>query len=163
VVLVTLAYPANAVSMPSGVSGFLVPRVDRRLMTACTWLSAKWPHMGQPGKTLLRVSAGRWGDDRALAMADDELERHVRAELQEAMGITARPDAVTIARWPRAFPQYQVGHLERVARVEEALARQPGLVAAGASYRGVGIPACIGQGRRAARAVLDQLAAGARR
>lgn len=163
VVLVTLAYPSNAVSLTPGVSGFLVPRVDGRLMTACTWLSAKWPHLAPPGKTLLRVSAGRWGDDRARDMADDELVDRLQPELHEAMGITARPDAVSITRWPRAFPQYQVGHLERVARIQAALAAQPGLVAAGASYGGVGIPACIGQGRRAARAVLDQLAAGARR
>jgi oxygen-dependent protoporphyrinogen oxidase len=159
VVLVTLAYPSSAVSLSPGVSGFLVPRVDGRLMTACTWLSAKWPHLGRPGQTLLRVSAGRWGDDRAFGMADDELVGRLRSELQEAMGITARPDAVAVARWPRAFPQYQVGHLERVARIHGALVHQPGLVVAGASYGGVGIPACIGQGRRAARAVLDQLAA----
>jgi oxygen-dependent protoporphyrinogen oxidase len=163
VVLVTLAYPSHAVSMAPEVSGFLVPRVDGRLMTACTWLSAKWPHLARPGTTLLRASAGRWGDERALDMADEELVGLLRAELQEAMGISAPPDAVAIARWPRAFPQYQVGHMERVARIEAALARQPGLVAAGASYGGVGIPACIGQGRRAARAVLDQLTAGARR
>jgi oxygen-dependent protoporphyrinogen oxidase len=162
VVIVTLAYPSNAVSMTPGVSGFLVPRVDGRLMTACTWLSAKWPHLAHPGKTLLRVSAGRWRDDRALDMADDELVGRLRAELQDAMGVAARPDAVSITRWPRAFPQYQVGHLERVARIQAALAGEPGLVTAGASYEGVGIPACVGQGRRAARAVLDQLAAGAR-
>jgi oxygen-dependent protoporphyrinogen oxidase len=163
VVLVTLAYPSSAVSLTPGVSGFLVPRVDGRLMTACTWLSAKWPHLGRPGQTLLRVSAGRWGDDRAVRMADDELLGRLRAELQEAMGITARPDAAAVTRWPCAFPQYQVGHLERMARIQGALARQPALAVAGASYGGVGIPACIGQGRRAARAVLDQLATGARR
>ena len=100
----------------------------------------------------------------ALADMHDDVVRlsKVVAELQEAMGISSRPDAATIARWPRAFPQYQVGHLERVARIQDALARQPGLVAAGASYRGVGIPACISQGREAARAVLEQTAAGSR-
>jgi oxygen-dependent protoporphyrinogen oxidase len=163
VVIVTLAYPSNAVSMTPGVSGFLVPRVDGRLMTACTWLSAKWPHMRRPGQTLLRVSAGRWGDERALDLSDDELVGRLRTELDDAMGITAPPEAVTVGRWPRSFPQYQVGHLERVARIQAALAGEPGLVTAGASYEGVGIPACVGQGRRAARAVLDQLAAGARR
>jgi oxygen-dependent protoporphyrinogen oxidase len=161
VVLVTLAFPAGAVSMTPGVSGFLVPRVDGRLMTACTWLSAKWPHVRRHGQTLLRVSAGRWGDERALDLADDELVARLRTELDDAMGITAPPDAVTVGRWPRSFPQYQVGHLELVARIHATLARQPGLAVAGASYGGVGIPACIGQGRRAARAVLDQLAAGA--
>jgi oxygen-dependent protoporphyrinogen oxidase len=160
VVLVTLAYRATTVPITPGVSGFLVPRVDDRLMTACTWLSAKWPHLRRPGQTLLRVSAGRWGDERALDLADDELVGRLGAELDDAMGITARPEAVTVGRWPTSFPQYQVGHLERVARIQAGFARQPGLVVAGASYGGVGIPACIGQGRRAARAVLDHLAAG---
>jgi oxygen-dependent protoporphyrinogen oxidase len=96
-------------------------------------------------------------------MADDELVGRLRTELEEAMGIAVRPDAVAVGRWPRSFPQYQVGHLERVARIEVALSRQPGLAIAGASYGGVGIPACIGQGRRAGRAVRDHLAAGARR
>jgi oxygen-dependent protoporphyrinogen oxidase len=163
VVLVTLAYPAAAVPTPPGVSGFLVPQVDGRLMTACTWLSAKWPHARRPGQTLLRVSAGRWGDERALDLTDDELVSRLRTELDDAMGITARPDAVTVGRWSRSFPQYQVGHLERLARIEAALARQPSLAVAGASYAGVGIPACIAQGRRVARAVLDDLARGAPR
>ena len=68
-----------------------------------------------------------------------------------------------VGRWPRAFPQYEVGHLERVARIRAVVARQPGLAVAGASYGGVGIPACIGQGRRAARDVLDHLAVAAQR
>jgi oxygen-dependent protoporphyrinogen oxidase len=79
------------------------------------------------------------------------------------MGIAGPPDAVTVSRWPRSFPQYQVGHLERVARIRAGVARQPGLEVAGASYEGVGIPACIGQGRRAARAMLEHLEAGSRR
>ena len=163
VVLATFAYPAAAVSVPPGVSGFLVPRVEGRLMTACTFLSAKWPHRERPGQTVVRVSAGRWGDDRALHLGDEELVRRLRAELEDALGITASPDAVVVGRWPRAFPQYEVGHLERVARIRAVVARQPGLAVAGASYGGVGIPACIGQGRRAARDVLDHLAVAAQR
>ena len=163
VVLATFAYPAAAVSVPPGVSGFLVPRVEGRLMTACTFLSAKWPHRERLGQTVVRVSAGRWGDDRALHLGDEELVRRLRAELDDALGITASPDAVVVGRWPRAFPQYEVGHLERVARIRAVVARQPGLAVAGASYGGVGIPACIGQGRRAARDVLDHLAVAAQR
>src|SRR5207244_5681388 len=78
VVLVTLAFPAAAVPMTPGVSGFLVPRVDGRLMTACTWVSAKWPHLRRPGQATLRVSAGRWGGERAPDPGDDELVRAPR-------------------------------------------------------------------------------------
>ena len=55
-----------------------------------------------------------------------------------------------MTRWPEAFPQYAVGHLGRVAGIEAAAARLPALALAGAAYRGVGIPACIASGRRAA-------------
>jgi oxygen-dependent protoporphyrinogen oxidase len=94
-----------------------------------------------------------------MDLSDDELVGRLHAELVDAIGVTALPDAASVGRWPRSFPQYQVGHVERVASIQAVLARQSGLIAAGASYGGVGIPACIGQGRRAARAVLDQLAA----
>jgi oxygen-dependent protoporphyrinogen oxidase len=88
-------------------------------------------------------------------MDDDELEARLRLELREAMGIDAAPSAVRITRWDDAFPQYAPGHLARIAAVEAALAtRLPGVALAGAALRGVGIPACIGSGRAAARAVV---------
>jgi len=158
VVVVTLAYPASGVPHPLDGSGFLVPRTEGRLMTACTWSSSKWPHLARPGRVLLRVSAGRWGDDRALAMTDGALVDRLHAELAEALGLHARPLAARVTRWPGAFPQYRVGHLDRLARIEAGLAALPGLVVGGAPYRGIGLPACVAQGRRAAEAVLRQVA-----
>ena len=156
VAIVAFAWPRDAVPhLPPG-SGFLVPRGEGRLMTACSWSSSKWEHLATPsGRVLLRVSAGRADDHRAEAMDDDELEARLRLELGEAMGIRAVPAAVRVTRWVDAFPQYAPGHLERIAGAEAALAaRLPGLVLAGAALRGVGIPACIGSGRAAARAVI---------
>ena len=66
-----------------------------------------------------------------------------------------------VTRWDRAFPQYRVGHLIRVAQVEEEVAGLGGLAVAGAALRGVGIPACIGSGRSAARLVLGSLSGAA--
>ena len=68
------------------------------------------------------------------------------------------PVDVHVQRWGGALPQYAVGHLDRVRRVREAVARQPGLTVAGAAYDGVGIPACVASGERAARDVLAGLA-----
>ncbi|MFP5319212.1 MAG: protoporphyrinogen oxidase [Acidimicrobiia bacterium] len=141
VVTVTLAYPESALSRPLDGSGFLVPRVDGRLMTACTWTSAKWPGSKPPGLVLLRPSAGRMGDTRALELDDDALVDRLHAELVDAMGLRERPVRWLVTRWPDAFPQYDVGHQARVARIEAAL--PPGVVLAGAPYRGVGIAACI--------------------
>jgi oxygen-dependent protoporphyrinogen oxidase len=151
VVLTALAVPESAVGRPLDASGYLIPRVEGLLLTACTWTSIKWPHLRTPGQLLLRASAGRYGDDRAMEMDDDDLLEAVLADLGTTMGLDGEPTAVRITRWPRSFPQYTPGHTARVDRIEAALARDvPGVVLAGAAYRGVGIPACIASGRRAA-------------
>ncbi|MGH9180505.1 MAG: protoporphyrinogen oxidase, partial [Acidimicrobiales bacterium] len=155
VVLVALAYPVGAFPRPLVGTGFLVPAGEGRLLTACSYGSVKWPGWAGPEQVVLRASAGRAGDGRAPALDDDELVERLHAELAEALGMDRSPDEATVARWPGAFPQYSVGHLDRVEAVEAALARDlPGVVLAGASYRGFGIPACIAQGRAAARRVL---------
>ena len=88
-------------------------------------------------------------------MDDAGLVRALRDELGAALNITAPPDEVRLTRWPDGFPQYAPGHLERIARIEAAVAQLPGLALAGAPYRGVGIPACIASGRQAARGLLE--------
>ena len=160
VALAVLVYPAGAFRRPLQGSGFLVPRHEGRLLTACSFASAKWPHWTAPGQVVLRASAGRWGDERAMALTDAELVARLHAELVEALGLREPPAHHRVARWVDAFPQYRVGHLDRVERIEAALARDlPGVAVAGPALRGVGIPACIAQGRRAARLVLAGRAA----
>jgi oxygen-dependent protoporphyrinogen oxidase len=155
VTLVTLAWPLAAFPRPLPGSGFLVPRVDGRLMTACSFGSNKWPHWSDDRTAVLRVSAGRAGDERAMSLGDDEVVAALVGELREAVGVRGEPAAVRITRWPDGFPQYEPGHLDRVARMEAALARDlPHVRLAGGSLRGVGLPACIGSGRAAARALL---------
>ena len=155
VVLAVLCYPAAALPRPLVGTGFLVPRGEGRLLTACSFASSKWPHWAAPRQVVLRASAGRWGDERALDMDDDELVGRLHEELAQALSLRTGPDVARVARWPRAFPQYRVGHLERVERIEALVARDlPGVVLAGAAYRGLGVTACIGQGRAAARRAL---------
>jgi oxygen-dependent protoporphyrinogen oxidase len=155
VVLVTMAYRSTDLDLPGEVSGFLVPAPEGRLMTACSFGSRKWPHWAGPGTEVVRVSAGRAGDDRALHMDDGELAARLHDELVATLGVRASPTAWRVSRWPGSFPQYQVGHGDRVGAIEAALAASlPGVALAGASYRGSGIPACIGSGRRAAAGVL---------
>lgn len=155
VALVALAYPPAAVSRPLDGSGFLVARGEGRLMTACSWASSKWAHLDPGRQVVLRVSAGRAGDARAGALDDDALVARLRLELHQALGITVVPSEVRVTRWRRAFPQYAPGHLARMAAAQAELARcLPGVALAGAALSGVGLPACIGSGRRAAEACL---------
>jgi oxygen-dependent protoporphyrinogen oxidase len=152
VAMVCLAYRQEDVDRALDGSGFLVPRAERRLLTACSWASSKWPDVAAPGTVVLRASAGRAGDNRAVALADDVLVARLHAELAAALDITGDPAARHVTRWIDAFPQYRPGHADLVAAVESAL--PPGLEVAGAAYRGVGIPACIASGRAAARRAL---------
>ena len=155
VVLVTLAYPSTAFTVPAGASGILVPRAEGRLMTACSFGSAKWPHWSSPGIAILRVSAGRDGDRRAFDLGDEALVDRLHSEVETAVGATGSPTEWRVSRWPDSFPQYDVGHLGRVQRIEQSLTRQhPTLAVAGAGYRGSGLPACIASGRTAAASVL---------
>jgi len=155
VALVTLAYDRSDVPVPLDASGFLVPRDAGLLLTAASWGSTKWAHWDDGRHVILRVSAGHAGDDRGATLGDDELIAGLRDDLRTTMHIEAAPLAVRISRWGRGFAQYTVGHLDRVDRVDAALRRDaPGVRFTGAAMRGVGIPACIRQGRAAARDLL---------
>ncbi len=157
VAVVALCFEDGAIRSSLDGSGFLVPRTAGKLMTACTWTSSKWAHLKPPGRTIIRASAGRDGQDEALQLDDAELAGRLCSELGQMIEIDGRPVETRVSRWPRSFPQYKVGHLSRVSRIEDEAASIDGLAVAGAALRGLGIPACIAQGRRAARSVLEDL------
>ena len=161
VALVAIEAPRDAVDRELDGSGFLVPASAGRLLTACSWVSTKWAHHAGDGSTvLLRASAGRAGDELALALPDEALVPALLADLADTMALRGAPTAVRVSRWARSFPQPTAGHLDRVAAAEADLAaRAPRLTLAGAWMRGVGIPACIRGGRAAAAAALGVPAA----
>ena len=157
VVLVSLAFDAANVDHPMAGSGYLVPAVEGHTITACSWASSKWAHVGSPDTVVLRVSAGRYRDNGALTLDDDALVAEVRADLAATMGLSADPQVVRISRWERSLPQFRPGHLELVADIEQSLANDaPWLQVTGAWARGLGIPACIHQGRQVAQASVAQ-------
>jgi oxygen-dependent protoporphyrinogen oxidase len=158
--IVTLAYPDAAFpQLPDG-SGYLVPAVDGRPVKAVTFSSVKWPHLRDRagGLVLVRCSVGRIGEEAILQRDDQEVAALAAADLAAATGVRGSPADAVVTRWGGALPQYTVGHLDRVARIQASLAALPGLAACGAAYAGVGIPACIGT----ARAAVDQVMAGLR-
>ena len=106
---------------------------------------------------VVRCSVGRIGETALLQRDDADLAALAAAELAHATGITARSVAQRVTRWGGGLPQYNVGHLDRVAAIREAVSEQPGLAVAGAAYNGVGIPACVATARAAARQVLAHL------
>lgn len=162
VALVTLAVRTADLGGPLNGSGFLVPRTEGLLVTACSWSSSKWAHLAPgagDGTALLRASVGRVDDGRFAELDDDDLVARVVDDLSRTMGFTGAPADSRVSRWPRSFPQYAPGHLDRVADAEaELAARAPTVALAGAALRGVGIPACVRSGTEAADKILAALA-----
>src|SRR5918995_7097136 len=104
-------------------------------MSACTWFDVKWPEAAPAdGRSLVRCFVGRADHHPALDLADDDLARLVAADLARVLG-AREPESWRVARWPNGLPQYEVGHLSTVARVEAALGPH-GIAVPGAGYRG---------------------------
>jgi oxygen-dependent protoporphyrinogen oxidase len=160
VAVVGLAFPATAFPTPPQGSGFLVPPVDGRAVKAVTFTSRKWGWYrdAAAGLVLLRASLGRVGEEAVLQRADPELVELALVDLGDALGVTDPPVDATVTRWGGGLPQYAVGHRVRVERVRQAVSAVPGLAVCGATYDGVGVPACIATAERAVREVLRQWA-----
>jgi protoporphyrinogen/coproporphyrinogen III oxidase len=147
---VALAYPRAAVRHPLDGFGFVVPRVEGRAILACTFSSVKYPGRAPDGAVLLRVFVGGALQADLLARADEDLIRLAHDDVATLLGITGDPVLARVWRHPGAMPQYDVGHLDRVAAIESRLEAFPSLALAGAAYRGVGIADCVRSGEAAA-------------
>ena len=149
VVLLTASFAH--LELPVGINGFLVPRGSGRLMTACSFGSNKWPRWAAAGNSVVRLSAGRYGDEDVLRLSDAELTGRLLDELRQALGTSLTPLEIRVSRWPHSFPQYLPDHAKRIVAAEDLLRNHlPTVTLAGSSYRGLGIPACIASGKVAA-------------
>ena len=161
--MVTFCVRSEDVTLPTHGTGVLVPlktpwsHEDTMMVTAITLLDRKWPHLRREGEVLLRAHVGRIDDERANELDDHQLTERVTSELRVLLGSFGPPSASMVQRWPRALPQYHVGH-EQLVRRARATASELRVVLAGMAYDGVGIPASIDSGRRAARDVEAMLA-----
>jgi oxygen-dependent protoporphyrinogen oxidase len=152
---VTLAYRRADVRHPLDGFGFVVPQVEHRPVIAGTFSSVKYPGRAPEGHALLRVFIGGALNESVLEAEDAALVGIARAELGDLLGATGAPLFTRVARYPRAMPQYHVGHVVRAEAIELAVARHPGLRLAGGAYRGVGIADCVRSGEEAAEGVLS--------
>lgn len=155
---VSLAFDLDDLGHDLRGHGYVIPRREGREALACTWTSTKFPHRAPEGGALVRVFIGRAGQGEEHVADESELVGIAKRELVETMGITAEPRIVRVYQWPQAMPQYNLGHPERLKKIEKRLAAWPGLTVAGAAYRGIGIPDCIHSGEQAAASVLAHIA-----
>jgi oxygen-dependent protoporphyrinogen oxidase len=147
---INFAFPRSAIQHPLDGFGFVVPFVEKRSLIACTFSSVKFPGRAPKDHVLLRAFVGGALQPEMFALEESEMLARVESDLRELLGNTAKPLFAEVSKWKSSMPQYEVGHLDRVAAIENSVRELPGLTLAGNAYRGAGIPDCIRSGETAA-------------
>ena len=155
--IVTLAYNRADIAHPLDGMGFVVPAVEQRNLIACSFSSVKFAGRAPAGRVLLRAFVGGALQQEQALWPDAKLQDAVCEDLRQLLGLTGKPRLCQVSRHPNAMPQYHVGHLARVERLEAATGRWPGLAVAGNACHGVGLPDCIRSGGDAARGMVSDL------
>jgi oxygen-dependent protoporphyrinogen oxidase len=153
---INLAYRREDIPHPLDGFGFVVPFIEKRTIMACTFSSVKFPGRAPQGHALLRAFVGGALQPQLFNLTPDQLVSTVRRDLRDLLGIDRVPLFAEVAKWEQSMPQYHLGHLARVKRIEERVASLPGLTLAGNAYSGLGIPDCIRSGQNAAEAIFSQ-------
>jgi len=157
VAVIALGYRAADVPTSLNGFGFIAPQNTRRDLLGVQWCSSIYPGRCPEGTVLMRAMCGGWNRPDMLTWDDDRLLAAVMGELRLAQNINARPIFHRIVRWDRAIPQYHVGHLKRVERIDTRVANHAGLFLAGNAYRGVAMNDCVEQGQLVAEGMARYL------
>jgi oxygen-dependent protoporphyrinogen oxidase len=157
-IIVNVAYRRDQISHPLDGFGAVVPAIERRSILAVSFLSVKFPNRAPAGTVLLRVFIGGETQREHFELDDAAIGELVRHELSGLIGAAGEPLFLRIGRHPRSMPQYNLGHLERVASIRRNLARYSQLYLAGVAFDGVGIPDCVHAAELTADTLIDALA-----
>jgi oxygen-dependent protoporphyrinogen oxidase len=152
--VVLLVYAGGTGDRLPDTSGFVVPN-GKLAMTACTLVSRKWPDRAFGDRAVVRCFVGGSGAEDILDQPDDEIVEGVARQLAAMLPLPGEPESWRLVRWPRSMPQYEVGHLDRVAVIERSL--PPGTFLVGPAYRGPGIADCVRGANQVTEAVRSHL------
>ncbi len=152
---INLIYDSGAGKALPRSSGFVVPFVEHRSITAATFTTQKYPQRAAGNTLLMRAFSGGALQPQLVELQDLELQDLAHRDLAALAGVSEPPRSSVVQRWHRALPEYGVGHVELVASIAERAAALPGFALAGSAYRGVGIPDCVASGEEAAESVFQ--------
>jgi len=141
--VVALGFKRQQIGFGTDLYGFLVPYREKRKILGTLFDSSIFPERAPEGYVLLRsMIGGRRAPELAL-LPDEKLIDLAMSELKEILKIKGEPNFIKIFRWERAIPQYELGHEEKLKRIDEILKKYPGLYLTGNAYRGVSVNDCI--------------------
>ncbi len=155
--VVHLGYPKSSLPKPLDGFGFLIPHNEGRRILGNLWASCIFDGRAPEGHVLLTVMMGGAQDPATPLRPEEELVAIAREELQVMLGISAQPVFSRVIRWPKAIPQYHLGHLDRVTSYERRIAEHRGLFLTGNAFRGVSMHDCVAAGMQISGAVLGYL------
>ncbi|MDY3555956.1 protoporphyrinogen oxidase [Gemmata sp. JC717] len=153
IAVVALGYRAEHCPGKHDGFGYIAPQNTRRDLLGVQWCSSIFPDRAPQGFVLWRALCGGVHRAEQIDWPDEQLVKAVHGEITLAMGVTGTPVFKKVVRWPNAIPQYVLGHLDRVARIDALASRHPGLFLTGNSYRGVAMADCVEQGEAVAAKV----------
>lgn len=155
--VISLAYKRGDVPHPLDGFGFVVPVVEKRPIIACSFSSVKFAGRAPERCVLLRCFVGGALQPEVYKWDDYTLIEVMCKEMRSLIGIKAQPIFALVHRHPQSMPQYPVGHLDQVLRINDKVKRYRGLAIAGNAYGGIGISDCIHSGESAAEAVVNDI------
>ena len=153
--VVCLAYHKKQFRQLPQSFGFIVPPCEQRPILAASFASNKFPERAPDDQWLVRVFLGGACQSTVLEQSDEKLIEIATNELQRILCIRDAPHLQMVTRWPQSMPQYHLGHIERVERIEQNVRRLQNIALIGNAYRGVGIPQCIHGAMKAAEAIVE--------
>jgi oxygen-dependent protoporphyrinogen oxidase len=157
VATVATAYATSTVAHPLDGFGCLVPRKEARRVLGVLFSSSMFDARAPKGHALLTTFIGGLRNAELAGLPEDEIAAIAHAEHGALLGARAQPLFQAVKRWPRAIPQYNIGHLGRVARATAAAQALPGLHFCANWKGGVSVGDCIKNGFGEAAAVATYL------
>jgi protoporphyrinogen/coproporphyrinogen III oxidase len=146
--------------LPADGTGFIVSHNSELVCNASTWTSRKWKHTSAQGNLLVRLfyKNNNVRYEELAAMSDEELTKVALEDIRLSLGIEEEPTIVNITKWIDQMPRYDLAHNEALNVVVKDLeVRYPNLLLAGCSYFGVGIGACIQNGKKTGQEIATLL------
>lgn len=151
--IAVLCVPKAQIARLPSQFGFVVPPIENRKILAVSFASHKYPIRCPEDHSIIRVFVGGALQSELLERSDEQILELVRGELAELIGMTGQETLARVVRWNNAMPQYHVGHLDRVAKIEQEIDQIPHLELATNALRGVGIAPVIAAAKRVAEKI----------
>ena len=159
-ITIYLGFDVPDTVLPADGTGFIVSHNSDLQCNAATWTSRKWKHTSADSKLLVRLfyKSINPAYEKLRAMSEEELTVVALEDVRKSLGIEEKPVVVNVTKWIDQMPKYDLAHHGALKGLTAELeGKYPNLSLAGCSYFGVGIGACIQNGKSVGELIAEKL------